>query len=129
MPEALMRPYKKGGQRIGFAREALTGPAESVALEIVDKLELLSSICDNRALSMFPVDTVKDVVGLCNDLKDLAPHYPMPTDYVDYVRENREAIGYFEKSAEGARNEETRVINKRKMFDIFKRMVEKMGEI
>ncbi|AFN82986.1 hypothetical protein EROM_050530 [Encephalitozoon romaleae SJ-2008] len=124
-----MKSYMKDGLRIGFTKEASTDNIETISLEIARKFELLSGICDNRSLSEFPVSIIKEVVGLCNDLKDLTPHYGMPDEYVNYVRENRDVLGYFERSESDVKSEETRIINKRKTFDAFRSMVEKIGEI
>ncbi|KAG5859668.1 hypothetical protein KMI_05g08500 [Encephalitozoon hellem] len=119
----------RNGLRIGFSKEASTDRIEAISLEIAKKLELLSNICDNKSISEFPVGLIKEVVGLCNDLRDLTPHYDMPAEYVNYVGENGDVLGYFERSEDSVKGEETRIINKRKTFDAFRSMVEKMEEI
>ncbi|CAD26572.1 hypothetical protein [Encephalitozoon cuniculi GB-M1] len=124
-----MKSYIKNSLRIGFAKEVSTGRIESVSLEVARRFELLSSICDNRALPEFPVGVVREIVSLCSDLEDLAPHYEMPAEYVDYVKENRDVLGYFERSEDSVKSEEVRIINKRKTFDIFRGMVEKGEEM
>ncbi|ADM11503.1 uncharacterized protein Eint_050540 [Encephalitozoon intestinalis ATCC 50506] len=124
-----MRSYMKDGLRIGFTKETSTDHIEALPLEIARKFELLSGICDNRSIQEFPAAIIKEIVEMCNDLRDLAPHYNMPEEYVEYVRENKDVLGYFEESENNLKGEEMRIINKRRIFDVFRSMMEKMEEM
>lgn len=118
-----MRSYKRNESVIRFVKGISTEDVQAITLEISRKFELLANACDNKGLSTFPVNLVREIVELCNALKDKTPRYNIPASYVDYVKENKEVLGYFKSSLKDMLDEEAKIINKRKIFNLFRNML------
>ncbi|KAH9412303.1 hypothetical protein HK407_01g01980 [Ordospora pajunii] len=117
------------GAIVKFFNEIDTSDAESICLAIASKLESLAMTCENRNEMAFPVDTVKDMIELCNKLKERTPHHKIPTKYIEHIRENKEARGYFNALQDALKSEEARIITKRKMFAAFRGMMKDMDAL
>lgn len=124
-----MRVYRKDEFVIRFVRDVSTTDCRLMALEISKRFEELADSCDNKTQSVFPTDVVREIVELCNDLKESTPCIDIPVDYGEYVRSSQDVMGYFTRSYEDMMNEEARIIGKRNMFGIFRSMLERMGQI
>lgn len=102
------------------------GEAEHIAWEISRRFEALAGACANRSLNAFPTDIVQQVVDLCNNLKSATPQCSMPASYVEHVRTNRDVLGYLRESEARVDAEELRIVAKRRVFGMFRAMLEEM---
>ncbi|KAM0672440.1 hypothetical protein CWI42_012020 [Ordospora colligata] len=118
-----------GGAVVKFFNEVDTSDVESICLVIASKLESLANTCENRNEMAFPADTVKDTIELCSKLKERTPHHKIPTKYIQHIRDNKESSSYFNASQDALKNEEDRIITKRKMFATFRSMIKDMDAL
>jgi hypothetical protein len=125
-----MEAYRKDETTIKFRKKERSTEAEGLALEVANKFESLSAACDNRGLSAFPVELVRDIVRLCNELKEKVKDCGIHADYIDYINRHKDVVGYFENSAKDVESAEESLINKRKIFRAFKnKLSEELPEL
>lgn len=120
-----MKARKLNETLIKFSNDDKSVKAERLALKVSKMFNTLGDICDNRSISAFPFDNIKEVIKLCNNLVKITEDVDIPKDYVEYVTNNKEALGYLESYKTLTDEKEQKIIEKRKKFREFKNILNK----